>query len=96
MPKGWKIELFENMAKFESYSKPQLQIKRPRSSNIIKDYSDEDEESIRKKKMKKTDHDYHSKESSLSSNNNSSYKTSNKRLREKKQIKLLDFGKIFI
>ena len=93
MPKGWKIELFENMAKFESYSKPQLQIKRPRSSNIIKDYSDEDEESIRKKKMKKTDHDYHSKESSLSSNNNSSYKTSNKRLREKKPnniIKELD------
>lgn len=93
MPKGWKIERFENMAKFESSSKQQPQIKRPRSSNIIKDYSDEEEGSVKKKKVKKTDQDYHSKEDSVSSINNSSFKTNIKRLKEKKPnniIKELD------
>lgn len=83
MPKGWKIELFENMTKYESSLKPQPLIKRPRSSNIIKDFSDDEEESVKKKKGKKIDQDYISKDDSISSINNSSLKN-NKRLREKK------------
>jgi hypothetical protein len=82
IPKGWKIELFDNMTKFDSSMKQQAQIKRPRSSNIIKDYSDEDDESYKRKKPKKADHDYVSKEDSISSNNNSSFKNQ-KRIREK-------------
>lgn len=88
MPKGWKIELFENMAKYESSFKPQALIKRPRSSNIIKDYSDDEEESVRKKKGKKVDQDYISKDDSISSINNSSIKNS-KKLREKKPVNII-------
>ncbi len=88
MPKGWKIELFENMAKYESSLKPQPLIKRPRSSNIIKDYSDDEEESVKKKKGKKVDQDYVSRDDSLSSNNNSSIKN-NKKLREKKPVNII-------
>jgi hypothetical protein len=76
------------MAKYESSLKPQPLIKRPRSSNIIKDYSDDEEESVKKKKGKKVDQDYFSKEDSISSINNSSIKN-NKKLREKKPVNII-------
>ena len=92
MPKGWKIELLDNLSKIDSStSKHQTLIKRPRSSNIIKDFSDEEEESVKKKKTKKNDQDYISKEDSITSHNNSL--KNNKSLREKKpniMIKELD------
>ena len=93
LPKGIKIELEENLSKPESTLKQQPQIKRPRSSNIIKDFSEEEEESVKKKKIKKQDQDSHSKDDSSISNNNSTFKN-NKRLREKKHnniLKELDF-----
>lgn len=84
-PKGWKLELFDNINKQEPSSKLNPQIKRPRSSNIIKDYSDEDEDSFKKKKSKKIDQDYVSKEDSISSINTSSFRAQ-KRAREKPPI----------
>lgn len=85
MPKGWKIELFENMRIFETIYKPQLQIKRPRSSYIIKDNSEEEEEIINKKKVKKSDLDVYSKEEdSFSSKKSTSFKNISNHLSEKR------------
>ena len=83
MPKGMKIELSENTANFEASLK-HPQIKRPRSSNIIRDYSEDEEESRvwKKKKSKKYDEDYQSRDDSSSSKQMSSLNS--KRLREKK------------